>query len=159
MSWTRISKECFQHHMESMPWVTDAVLRANGVPMHYQYSVPNKVLNESIFTQYNWIASFIDIFTYNLMHYFWPQNYFKCEELLQLLFFSKKKSILWPHKIIFHKILQYCRGTGIPIKVANKCMHLYNQSGLYLLFIFVIIVAATGEFVSQSQTRTAPVHC
>ena len=34
-TWNRISKECFQHLVESMPQRIEAVLRAKGGPTQY----------------------------------------------------------------------------------------------------------------------------
>ncbi len=51
--WTKISEECFQHLVESMPWKIKAVLRAKGGPTQYLQGVPNKVVGECTFAS-NW---------------------------------------------------------------------------------------------------------
>ncbi len=33
--WTKISEECFQYFVESMPWIIKAVLKAKGGPTRY----------------------------------------------------------------------------------------------------------------------------
>ncbi len=38
--WTKISEECFQHLVESMPRRIKAVLKAKGGPTRYQQGVP-----------------------------------------------------------------------------------------------------------------------
>ncbi len=43
---TKISEECFQHLVESMPQIIKAVLKAKGGPTQYQQGVPNKVASE-----------------------------------------------------------------------------------------------------------------
>ncbi len=35
--WTKISEECFQHLVESMPQIIKAVLKAKGGPTRYIY--------------------------------------------------------------------------------------------------------------------------
>ncbi len=45
--WTKISEECFQHLVESMPQRIKAVLKAKGGPTRLQ-GVPNKVASECI---------------------------------------------------------------------------------------------------------------
>ncbi len=50
--WTKISEECFQHLVESMPWRIKAVLNAKGGPTQYQHGVPNKVACKYILTHY-----------------------------------------------------------------------------------------------------------
>ncbi len=47
--WTKISEECFQHLVESMPRRIKAVLKAKGGPTRYQQGVPNKVASECIY--------------------------------------------------------------------------------------------------------------
>ncbi len=47
--WTKISEECFQHIIESIPQRIKAVLKAKGGPTEYKQGVPNKVASESIF--------------------------------------------------------------------------------------------------------------
>ncbi len=44
--WTKISEECFQHLVESMPRRIKAVLMAKGGPIQYEQGVPNKVTSE-----------------------------------------------------------------------------------------------------------------
>ncbi len=44
--WTKISEECFQHLVESMPRRIKAVLKAKGGPS--KQGVPNKVASECI---------------------------------------------------------------------------------------------------------------
>ncbi len=46
--WTKISEECFQHLVESMPRRIKAVLKAKGGPTRYLQSVPNKVARECV---------------------------------------------------------------------------------------------------------------
>ncbi len=46
--WTKISEECFQHLVESMPRKIKAVLKAKGGPTRYQQGVPNKVASECV---------------------------------------------------------------------------------------------------------------
>ncbi len=43
---TKISEECFQHLVESMPRIIKAVLKAKGGPTRYYQGVPNKVASE-----------------------------------------------------------------------------------------------------------------
>ncbi len=45
--WTKISEECFQHLVESMPRRIKAALKAKGGPTRYWPGVPNKVPNIS----------------------------------------------------------------------------------------------------------------
>ncbi len=47
--WTKISEECFQHLVESMPQRIKAVLKAKAGPTGYKQGVPNKVASECIF--------------------------------------------------------------------------------------------------------------
>ncbi len=46
--WTKISEECFQHLVESMPRRIKAVLKANGGPTRYLQGVPTIVASECI---------------------------------------------------------------------------------------------------------------
>ncbi len=46
--WTKISEECFQHLVESMPRRIKAVLKGKGCPTRYLQGVPNKVDSECI---------------------------------------------------------------------------------------------------------------
>ncbi len=46
--WTKISEECFQNIVESMPLRIKAVLKAKGGPTRYMQGVPNKVASECI---------------------------------------------------------------------------------------------------------------
>ncbi len=46
--WTKISKEFFQHFIESMQRMIKAVLKAKGGPTRF-YPVPNKVASECIY--------------------------------------------------------------------------------------------------------------
>ncbi len=46
---TKISEECFQHLVESMPQRIKAVLKAKGGPTRYYQSVPNKVASECVY--------------------------------------------------------------------------------------------------------------
>jgi len=46
--WANISKECFQHLVESMPLRINAVLKAKGGQTQYLYGVPNNPLGECI---------------------------------------------------------------------------------------------------------------
>ncbi len=41
--WTKISEECLQHPVDSMPQRIKAVLKAKGGPTLYKQGVPNKV--------------------------------------------------------------------------------------------------------------------
>ncbi len=45
-TWTKISEECLQHLVESMPWRIKTVLKAKGGPTRYEQGVPNKVASE-----------------------------------------------------------------------------------------------------------------
>lgn len=47
--WTKISEECFQHLVESMPRRIKAVLKAKGGTNFYWQGVPNKVAGECIY--------------------------------------------------------------------------------------------------------------
>ncbi len=47
--WTKISEECFQNLVESMPQRIKAVLKAKGGPTRYQQGVPNNVASECIY--------------------------------------------------------------------------------------------------------------
>ncbi len=47
--WTKISEECFQHLVESMPWRIKAVPKAKEDPTRYSQGVPNKVASECIY--------------------------------------------------------------------------------------------------------------
>ncbi len=47
--WTKISEECFQYLVESMPRRFKAVLKAKGGPIPYLQGVPNKVASECIY--------------------------------------------------------------------------------------------------------------
>ncbi len=47
--WTKISEECFQHLVESIPQNIKAVLKAKGGPTRYMQGVPNKVASECIY--------------------------------------------------------------------------------------------------------------
>jgi len=49
--WANISKECFQHLVESMPHRITAVLKAKGGQT--VYGVPNNPLGECILLNYN----------------------------------------------------------------------------------------------------------
>ncbi len=51
--WTKISEECFQHLVKSVPWRIKAVLKAKGGPTQYQQGVPNKVANECVYIYIN----------------------------------------------------------------------------------------------------------
>jgi len=44
--WANISKECFQHLVESMPRRIKADLKEKGGQTHYYYGVPNNPLGE-----------------------------------------------------------------------------------------------------------------
>ncbi len=44
--WTKISEECFQHLVESMPRRIKAVLKTKWGPTRYLQGVPNKVASE-----------------------------------------------------------------------------------------------------------------
>jgi len=44
--WANISKECFQHFVESVPRRIKAGLKAKGVQTQYKYGVPNNPLGE-----------------------------------------------------------------------------------------------------------------
>ncbi len=46
--WTKISVECFQHLVESMPRRIKAVLKAKDHPTWYWQGVPNKVASECV---------------------------------------------------------------------------------------------------------------
>jgi len=46
--WADISKECFQHLVESMPRRIKAFLKAKGGQTQYKYGVPNNPLGEFI---------------------------------------------------------------------------------------------------------------
>ncbi len=46
--WTKISEECFQHLVESMPRRIKTVLKAKGGPTRYQQGLPNKVASECV---------------------------------------------------------------------------------------------------------------
>ncbi|XDV35461.1 hypothetical protein PO909_005404 [Leuciscus waleckii] len=46
--WTKISEECFQHLVESMPRRIKAVLKAKGGPTRYSQGVINKVAGECV---------------------------------------------------------------------------------------------------------------
>ncbi len=46
--WSKISEECFQHLVESMPQRIKAVLKAKAGPTRYKQGVPNKVASECI---------------------------------------------------------------------------------------------------------------
>ncbi len=48
--WTKISEECFQHLVESMPQRIKAVLKAKGRPTRYKQGVPSKAASECIYT-------------------------------------------------------------------------------------------------------------
>ncbi len=48
--WTKISEECFQHIVESMPRRIWAVMRTKGGPTRYKQGVPNKVDSECIYS-------------------------------------------------------------------------------------------------------------
>ncbi len=47
--WTKISEECFQHLVESMPRRIKAVLKAKAGPTQYKQGVPNKVASVCIY--------------------------------------------------------------------------------------------------------------
>ncbi len=47
--WTKISEECFQHLVESMPWRIKAVLKAKVGPTRYLQCVPNNVASECVY--------------------------------------------------------------------------------------------------------------
>ncbi len=47
--WTKISVECFQHLVESMPQWIKAVLKAKAGPTRYLQGVPNKMASECIY--------------------------------------------------------------------------------------------------------------
>ncbi len=47
--WTKISEECFQHLVKSMPQRINAVLKAKGGPTPYKQGVPNKVASECVY--------------------------------------------------------------------------------------------------------------
>jgi len=42
-TWSKVSEECFQHLVQSMPRIIKAVLKAKGSPNFYWQGVPNKV--------------------------------------------------------------------------------------------------------------------
>ncbi len=46
--WTKISEECFQHLVESMPRRIKAVRKAKVGPTRYLQGLPNKVASECI---------------------------------------------------------------------------------------------------------------
>ncbi len=46
--WTKISEECFQHLVESMPRIIKSVLKAKRGPNWYLQGVPNIVASECI---------------------------------------------------------------------------------------------------------------
>ncbi len=46
--WTKISEECFQHLVESMPRRFKTVLKAKGGPTQYKQGLSNKVASECI---------------------------------------------------------------------------------------------------------------
>ncbi len=49
--WTKISEQCFQHLVESMPRRIKAVLKAaKWGPTRYLQGVPNKVASECVYT-------------------------------------------------------------------------------------------------------------
>ncbi len=56
--WTKISDECFQHLVESMPRRIKEVLKAKGHPIRYKQGVPNKVASECVYIQ--WGKQIID---------------------------------------------------------------------------------------------------
>ncbi len=64
--WTKISEECFQHLVESMPWRIKALLKAKGGPTRHWQGVPNKVASECmcvyIYIQYIYIYININIY-------------------------------------------------------------------------------------------------
>ncbi len=47
-TWTKISEECLQNLVESMPRIIEAVQKAKGGPIQYLQGVPNKVASECI---------------------------------------------------------------------------------------------------------------
>ncbi len=51
--WTKISEECLQHLVESMPRRIKAVLKAKGGPTRYKQDVPNKLASECIYLTLN----------------------------------------------------------------------------------------------------------
>ncbi len=54
--WTRITEECFQHLVESMPQRIKAVQEAKGGPSQYYQGVSNKVASECMFIMhYRWM--------------------------------------------------------------------------------------------------------
>ncbi len=57
--WTKISEECLQHLVESMPQIIKAVLKAKGGPTMYLQGLPNKVASEYIYTVYIYIYIYI----------------------------------------------------------------------------------------------------
>ncbi len=60
--WTKISEECFQDLVESMPWRIKAILKAKVGPTQYQQGVPNKVASECIYIYY--FLHFLHLFYY-----------------------------------------------------------------------------------------------
>ncbi len=61
--WTKISEECFQHLVESMPRRIKAVLKTKVGPTRYQQGVPNKVASECVYI-YIYIYIYICIYIY-----------------------------------------------------------------------------------------------
>jgi len=60
--WVNISKECFQHLVESMPRRNKAVLKAKGGQTQYYNGVPNNSLGECIilYPSYIWKGGYFE---------------------------------------------------------------------------------------------------
>ncbi len=52
--WTKISEECFQHLVESMPRRIKAVLKTKVGPTRYKQGVPNKVASGQYYTIFSY---------------------------------------------------------------------------------------------------------
>ncbi len=63
--WTKISEECFQHLVESMPRRIKAVLKEKVGPTRYKQGVPNKVVSECVCV-YIYMYTHMCVYVYEL---------------------------------------------------------------------------------------------
>ncbi len=70
--WTKISEECFQHLVESMPRRIKAVLKSKGGPTRYKQGVPNKVAGKCIGRTYKTNHAFTHLTFFVCVRSFFP---------------------------------------------------------------------------------------
>ncbi len=107
----KISEECFQHLVESMPRIIKAVLKEKGGPTRYQQGVTNKVASECIHILTNIIYwCLLKMWYYLIMRYYFSDSIYylwsvcmcdsrKCNfELQSELLISKHRAVLIQRK-------------------------------------------------------------